>query len=338
MRMTVLTNPPTILLIGMGGTIAGLRLSPEQPGYRAGQLLINQLASQIKSKLPIQNKQIANIDSCDMCEVLLSQLGNEALLALNDSQIAGLVITHGTDTMEETALFLELVCGDLARVLGKKLVLTGAMLPADDPQADGPTNLNAAVALVEGQKTPGGVFGLMGGKTFLARDLAKRHTSRLDAFSLEQLNSGSDERQKRDTQVSEDLPIPPENQWPRVEIVSNHIGARGDMIELFKEAGVEGIVLAGTGGGTVHQSLAVGLEAFTNSGGALVRSSRVGLGSIPTKLANGRLSKAIGAGDLNPVKARIALQLALFASRQTKANALSWQEIFARIALLPESW
>jgi L-asparaginase len=119
--------------------------------------------------------------------------------------------------------------------------------------------------------------------------------------------------------------------------VTNHIGAKGDQIESYKKLGVLGIVLAGTGGGTVHQDLALSLEDFMKDGGALVRSSRVGLGVIPGQLANGRLDASIGAGDLNPPKARIALQLALFASLHAKANALSWQDIFARIEVLPNS-
>ncbi len=328
--MTDLSNTPLILLIGMGGTIAGLQVNGDGKGYLAGQVPIETLSGQIKSKLSIKNKQLSNIDSCDMTESLLTQLGQEVVQALHDPHIVGVVVTHGTDTMEETALFLELVCGHLAKTAGKKVVITGAMLPADHPRADGPENLNRAAALVEDQDGPSGIFGLMGGKVFQARSMAKRHTSSLDAFmNSEPVNLDLS------SQVSEDLPIPSIDNWPRVEIVTNHIGAKGDQIQVYKKLGVLGIVLAGTGGGTVHQDLALSLEDFMKDGGALVRSSRVGLGVIPGQLANGRLDASIGAGDLNPPKARIALQLALFASLHPKANALSWQDIFARIAILP---
>jgi L-asparaginase len=320
----------------MGGTIAGLQLKGGGQGYLAGQVPIETLSSQVKSKLSIKNNQLANIDSCDMTEALLTQLGHEVIKALQDSSFAGVLITHGTDTMEETALFLELVCGHLAKAQGKKVVITGAMLPADHPKADGPENLQRAVSLIE-DETLSGIFGVMGKKVFSARSMAKRHTSYLDAFSnhdpsLDLKNLGGIAHY-----VSEDLPIPPVDQWPRVEIIFNHIGAKGDQIEVYQKLGVMGVVLAGTGGGTVHQDLAAHLESFMKAGGALVRSSRIGLGPVPPKLANGRLNNAMGAGDLNPAKARIALQLALFASQQAKANTLSWQDIFARITVLPES-
>ena len=330
--MTDLPNKPMILLIGMGGTIAGLQVNGDGQGYLAGQVPIETLSKQIKKKLPIKNIQLSNIDSCDMTEALLSQLGQKMVEALHDPHIVGIVITHGTDTMEETALFLELVCGYLAKAVGKKVIITGAMLPADHPEADGPDNLNKAVALVEDKGAPSGVFGVMGGKVFPARNMSKRHTSSIDTFvNSEALHLDQGRQPKDSTKVSEDLPIPSIDNWPRVEIVTNHIGAKGDQIEVYKKLGVQGIVLAGTGGGTVHHDLNAGLEAFMKDGGALVRSSRVGLGKIPSQLSNGRLSASLGAGDLNPPKARIALQLALFASLDAKANALSWQDIFARI-------
>jgi L-asparaginase len=332
-NMTDLPNKPMILLIGMGGTIAGLQVNGDGQRYLAGQIPIETLSKQIKSKLSIKNNQLSNIDSCDMTEALLSQLGQEIIEALHDQHIVGVVVTHGTDTMEETALFLELVCGHLAKTAGKKVVITGAMLPADHPKADGPENLNRAVALVEDEGVPSGVFGVMGEKVFLARNMSKRHTSSIDTFvNSEALHLDQGRQPKDSTKVSEDLPIPSIDNWPRVEIVTNHIGAKGDQIAVYKKLGVQGIVLAGTGGGTVHHDLNAGLEAFMKDGGALVRSSRVGLGKIPSQLSNGRLSASMGAGDLNPPKARIALQLALFASQDAKANALSWQDIFARIA------
>ena len=334
--MTDLPNKPMILLIGMGGTIAGLQVNGDGQGYLAGQVPIETLSKQIKCKLPIKNIQLSNIDSCDMTEALLSQLGQKMVEVLHDPHIVGIVITHGTDTMEETALFLELVCGYLAKTVGKKVIITGAMLPADHPEADGPDNLNKAVALVEDKGAPSGIFGVMGGKVFQARSMAKRHTSSLEAFiSGDAVNLDLGGQAKDGSQVSEDLPIPPIDKWPRVEIITNHIGAKSDLIARYQTLGVQGIVLAGTGGGTVHHDLNAGLEAFMKDGGALVRSSRVGLGRIPSQLSNGRLSASMGAGDLNPPKARIALQLALFASLDAKANALSWQDIFARIAGLP---
>ena len=111
-----------ILLIGMGGTIAGLQVNGGGQGYLAGQVPIETLSEQIKCKLPIKNMQLSNIDSCDLSESLLSKLGTQVREALADPSILGVVITHGTDTTEETATFLEFVCGKLSRNLGKKVV------------------------------------------------------------------------------------------------------------------------------------------------------------------------------------------------------------------------
>jgi L-asparaginase len=324
------SNPPYILVIGTGGTIAGLRTDSGNGGYQAGQVAISTLLASIDSKFPIKNIQLSNIDSCDLSESLLSKLGTQVREALADPSILGVVITHGTDTMEETATFLEFVCGKLSRNLGKKVVLTGAMLPSDHPQADGPQNLTNAIEFTGEKDSRGGIWAVMGSKRRPGLALVKGHSSHTDAFFAETLpNDG--------IQVSNDLPIPPDNQWPWVEIITSHAGARPDSLNFLKKQGVQGIVLAGTGAGTVHENLAITLEQFIDAGGAVVRASRIGRGHISGTLANGRLEKALGAGYLNPVKARIALQLALFATTHSRANALSWQDYFARMVGLPDS-
>ncbi|NCX66365.1 MAG: asparaginase, partial [Burkholderiaceae bacterium] len=109
-----------------------------------------------------------------------------------------------------------------------------------------------------------------------------------------------------------------------------------ETIRFLRERGVQGIVLAGTGAGTVHENLAPALEQFMEAGGAVVRASRIGRGYVGGTLANGRLGIALGAGFLTPAKARIALQLALFATAQPGAKTLSWRDYFARIVGLSE--
>jgi L-asparaginase len=322
------SSSESVLVIGTGGTIAGLRSQSGRGGYLAGQVSISALLAEIEIKFPIKNKQLCNIDSCDLTQALLSKIGQEVIESLRDPQFLGVVITHGTDTMEETGIFLELVLGNLSRKLGKKVVLTGAMLPSDDPKADGPSNLAQAINLAANREGGGGVWLAMAGKVMPAGLVSKVHTSRLDAFE-------SDERLS--LKVSEDLPIPSENAWPWVEIVMSHSGARDDILRQMINLGVEGIVLAGTGGGTVHADLAKALEQYTAKGGALLRASRIGRGTIPNQLTNGRIPNSVGAGPLNPAKARIALQLAINASRSLTAKPLTWQEIFARIAFLPNS-
>lgn len=328
-----MSNPSAhsyILVIGTGGTIAGLTTNLGNGAYQAGQVAISTLLAQINTKFPIKNMQLSNIDSCDLSEPLLSKLGVQVRSGLSDPEVLGIVITHGTDTMEETATFLEFACGGSSRNLGKKVVLTGAMLPSDHPQADGPGNLSDAIEFAaEVGEEQGGIWAVMGSKPIPGLALVKGHSSRLDAFFEETLPNDW-------IQVSSDLPIPPDNQWPWVEIITSHSGARPETIKFLEDHGVQGIVLAGTGAGTVHEKLATPLEHFIEAGGAVVRASRIGRGYIGGTLPNGRLVKALSAGYLNPAKARIALQLALFAATQSGANPLSWQDYFARMVGLSE--
>lgn len=272
--------------------------------------------------------QLSNIDSCDLSEHLLSKLGVQVRMGLADPEVIGIVIAHGTDTMEETATFLEFVSGGSARHCCKKVVLTGAMLPSDHCEADGPQNLSNAIEFAGKEDGRGGIWAVMGSKPIPGLALVKGHSSHIDAFFEETLPPDW-------IQVSNDLPIPPDNQWPWVEIITSHSGARPDTIRSLEGLGVQGIVLAGTGAGTVHENLAPALERFMEAGGAVVRASRIGRGYIGGSLANGRLAKALSAGYLNPAKARIALQLALFASTQSSSNSLSWQDYFARMVGLP---
>ncbi len=322
--------PSYILVIGTGGTIAGLRTDSGNGGYQAGQVPISTLLTQINSKFPLKNMQLSNIDSCDLSEPLLSKLGAQVRSGLSDPEVLGIVITHGTDTMEETATFLEFACGGSSRNLGKKVVLTGAMLPSDHPQADGPQNLSNAIEFAGKRDGQSGIWAVMGSKPIPGLALVKGHCSQTNAFFGETLPNDW-------VQVSNDLPVPPDNQWPWVEIITSHSGARPETITFLENHGVRGIVLAGTGSGTVHEQLAIPLERFIGAGGAVVRASRIGKGHIDGTLANGRLANALAGGSLNPAKARIALQLALFAAAQSGANALSWRDYFARMVGLSRS-
>ena len=138
---------PHILVLGMGGTIAGLAASPaDNPmQYEAGQVEVASLLAHIQSAVPdgiqLVSKQIANINSRNLSESLMTVLGEAVRQALDNTMVKGIVVTHGTDTMEETGVFLQITCGKHAQNLGKRVILTGAMLPANAPKADGPSNL-----------------------------------------------------------------------------------------------------------------------------------------------------------------------------------------------------
>ncbi len=342
-------NIPHILALGVGGTIAGLALSPENPGeYQAGQLDVQTLLEQIKEGISpsvrLFAKQLVNIDSRDMSEELLTQIGNAVKESLVNPLVKGVVITHGTDTIEETGLFLSSVCGKLAQNLGKRVVLTGAMLPANAPMPDGPQNLLDAIrwSSTALENCPGGVFAVFAGKVCLARDLAKRHTTALNAPLMDSQTSPiglinpSWLSGVKATQAAlgEDLPIP-QGAWPWVEIATSHAGCNKQAIEVLIKSGLHGLVLAGTGLGGVHQSWVGPLQEAQKAGIALVRASRAGAGAV----VDGKdVLICELAGSLTAPKARIALQLALNVANEgsDKSKSLTWQDFFARIAVLPE--
>ena len=343
---------PYILVLGMGGTIAGLASTPEKPlEYAAGQVDVESLVSHIKSAIPfgvnLVSQQLANINSRNLSEPLLSSLGESVYASLEDPAILGIVVTHGTDTIEETGIFLQLTCGRHANRLGKRVILTGAMLPSNAPGTDGPSNLLDAVkwAATPLDNCPGGIYAVMDGRACLAMDLAKRHATALNAplqaspsSSAGLINpswlSGVKAVQAAWT---EDLPIPKDGEWPWVEILTSHGGARPETVSLWVDSQVKGLVLAGSGMGGIHDAWQAPLTQAVSKGIALVRTTRTGAGitypDIPEKDPLGYLA----AGSLTAPRARIALQLALNAENQAKmmGKPLTWQDFFARIAVLP---
>ncbi|BDT74788.1 asparaginase [Polynucleobacter sp. KF022] len=348
-----LETSPYILVLGMGGTIAGLAPHPtEKPmEYEAGQVEITSLLAQIQSAVPegvkLVSRQLANINSRNLTEALLTQLGNAVQESLADALVKGIVVTHGTDTIEETGVFLQLTCGKNAQNLGKRVILTGAMLPANAPKADGPSNLLDAIrwASTPIDNCPGGIYAVMDGRGCLAMDLAKRHGSALNApiqgspsSSVGLINPSwlSGVKAVQALWV-EDLPIPKENEWPWVEILTSHAGARAETITQWLSSKVKGLVLAGTGMGGFHDAWRDSLVAAVKHGIALVRTTRTGAGETVPNLPEKDISGCLASGSLSAPRARIALQLALNAEKHAQAagKSLTWQDFFARIAVLP---
>ena len=351
-----LINPertPHILVLGMGGTIAGLASLPEKPlEYEAGQVAVESLLSHIQSAIPdgvtLVSRQIANINSRNLTEPLLTLLGEAVREALADALVKGIVVTHGTDTIEETGIFLQLTCGKYAQNLGKRIILTGAMLPANAPKADGPSNLLDALrwASTPIDNCPGGVYAVMDGRGCLAMDLAKRHGSALNAPI--QTSPSSSVGLINPTWLSgvkavqalwnEDLPIPKENEWPWVEILTSHAGSRSETINHWLSSKVKGLILAGPGMGGFHDAWKDSLVAAVKHGIALVRTTRTGAGETLPNLPEKDIAGCLASGSLTAPRARIALQLALNAAKQANlvGKPLTWQDFFARIADLPE--
>jgi L-asparaginase len=346
-------NTPHILVLGMGGTIAGLAPNPlDKPmQYEAGQVEVASLLARIQSAIPegveLVSKQVANINSRNLTESLMTILGETVRQALDNTMVKGIVVTHGTDTIEETGIFLQLICGKHAQNLGKRVILTGAMLPANAIKPDGPSNLLDALrwASISIDNLPGGIYAVMDSRGCLAMDLAKRHGSALNAplqtsptSSVSLINpswlSGVKAVQALWT---EDLPIPKENEWPWVEILTSHAGARSETITLWLSSKVKGLVLAGPGMGGFHDAWKDALVAAVKHGIALVRTTRTGAGETLPNLPEKDLTGCLASGSLSAPRARIALQLSLNAEKQAQSagKSLTWQDFFARIAVLP---
>jgi L-asparaginase len=343
-----------VLVIGMGGTIAGLAQDPKNPSaYRSGQVALESLIPSAQSSTgvaqgEIRTAQLANIDSRDLTESHLTQLGLAVRAALDNPDVLGIVVTHGTDTIEETGLFLGAVCSKQAERLGKRVILTGAMLPSNHPQADGPLNLQAALhwAQMDLETCPAGVFGIFAGRACLARDLAKRHTSELNAplrdspsSPVHLINPSWLSRIRRiQADSGPDMAIPSEDAWPWVEILTSHAGARPETVLHWLGQPIRGLVIAGTGMGGVHAVWLKPLHVLAEMGVAIAKASRVGGGHVHLHLPETDPAGWVAAGNLSSPKARIALQLALYAAIEAKqgGKSMTWQDFFARIAVLPE--
>jgi L-asparaginase len=296
----------------------------------------------------IRTQQLGNIDSRDLSEPLLTQLGLAVRAALDNPEVLGVLVTHGTDTIEETGLFLDAVCSKQAVQLGKRVILTGAMLPSNHPQADGPINLQAGLrwAQIDLETCPAGIFGIFAGRVCLARDLAKRHTSDLNAPLRDSLSSPGhlinpswlSRIRLIQADSSPDVAIPPENGWPWVEILTSHAGARPETVLHWLGQPIRGLVIAGTGMGGVHTAWHQPLHALAEMGVAIAKASRVGAGHVHLHLPEADPANWVAAGSLSAPKTRIALQLALYAAFDAKqgGKSMTWQDFFARIAVLPE--
>ena len=336
-----------ILVLGMGGTISGVSENAHNPlQYQAGKVSVKSLLEIVGldslGGSMVVSRQVANIDSQNLTDEHLTELGQLVIQSLDDPLLKGIVITHGTDTIEEVGIFLHLTCGNKARNASKRIVLTGAMLPSNALLSDGPQNLADALKWVSSEldEYPGGVYGVFAGKVCLGRDLSKRHATDLDAplqaahcSSIKALDPSWLSMLKSPQISSEiDLPIPESGAWPWVEILTSHAGARSETLQTWLSSGVQGLVIAGTGLGGFHSAWLPGVRIAANQGIALVRSSRTGAGLVSKNTPEKEIDGMVPSGKLSAPKARIALQLAFYATRRTNGEGISrtWQDVFVK--------
>jgi L-asparaginase len=337
-----------IIVLGTGGTIAGKSASAtDNVGYVASQVGVAQLLAAIPSLVGAEAheqeravyagcelicEQVAQVDSKDMNVEIWQRLYARCVHWLSQPQVQGIVITHGTDTLEETAFFLHSVLET-----NKPVVLTCAMRPSTAVAPDGPQNLLDALAVAACDPSIGGVAGVVvvcASTIHSALDVQKVHNYRLDAFSsgdagvlgyvregklvvyrknesfstLSRINIACEAIKSIANMLSNVSTL------PRVEIVINHSGATGAMVEALlaqKQSAasteLRGIVVAATGNGTISKELEIALQKADSAGVTVWRSTRCAFGTLVGK-ADAQFGDS---GGLSPVKARIALMLQL---------------------------
>lgn len=308
-----------IAILGTGGTIAGFIDSTiATTGYMVGAIDIDVLIKavpQIRDLADISWEQIANIDSSNMCDEIWLRLAKK-IAKLFAEGIDGVVITHGTDTMEETAYFLNLTIKS-----DKPVVLVGAMRPSTAISADGPKNLYNAVALVANKEAKNkGVMVAINDKILSARGVVKTHSLNVDAFSspdfgdLGYIVDGKVFFYNNVTKAhTKNAPfdVSKLTSLPKVDILYSYSNdGSGVAAKALFEHGTKGIVVAGSGAGSIHKNQKDVLKELLKKGLKVVVSSRVVAGCVAVSDSDEKLG-FISAEDLNPQKARVLLMLAL---------------------------
>jgi len=313
-----------VKILATGGTIAGISRTPSQSEYCAGQMKIQDMIDAVpdlKELATISGEQIANVGSQDMSFDILIRLTCRINDLMKQDDIHGIVVTHGTDTMEETAFFLNLAVNS-----PKPVVLTGAMRPANAISADGPLNLYNAVAVAaDPDARERGVLVVMNDRIHGAHSLTKTNTTSVETF-LSPVNGlvGTVNYGKiayfrfpfrRHTYLSEfssRFCQPPHPLLPRVDIVYACIDMPPDLIDFSLNAGARGIVIAGDGNGNMNQATVENAARKAAQGISIVRSSRVPTGTVSRNVEmNDDALGFIVSDELNPAKARILLMLGL---------------------------
>ncbi len=314
---------PCIALIATGGTISGRAGSAlDNVGYRAGELGIDDLLQglPLPPGLAVHGEQLAQLDSKDMDFATWQALAQRVAEHLAQPAVQGVVITHGTDTLEETAWLLQRVLAP-----AKPVVLTGAMRPASSLQADGPQNLADAL-VVAASPEAAGVVAVLAGRVRAAAGLRKAHSWRLDAFDngdagplacIEQGRLRSFGAWPRGEALGLPCLAAAPADWPWVEIVGSQAAARPEAIDALVAAGVRGLVVAGTGNGTLHQALLPALARAQATGVALRIVTRCGGGPVVA----GPDHRWPVLAALGAPQARVDLVLELLADRAQNATS-----------------
>ena len=315
---------PRVVILATGGTIAGSAASMTQAGYTSGRVTVEAMIGAVPAMTEVARvygEQVANVGSQDITFAIMINLANRINVLLRTNEVDGVVVTHGTDTMEETAHFLNLT------VKSKKpVVLTGAMRPATAVSADGPLNLYNAVAVAADPDAAGrGTLVVMNDRIHGAHSLTKTNTTSVETFLspinglIGTVNYGTAayfRRPFRKHTHKSQFTVNGVATLPRVDIIYACADMPADLIDGSMEKGAKGIVVAGDGNGNMNAATIERAAREAKRGVVIVRSSRVPTGKVGrnVEIDDDRLG-FIASDELNPAKARILLMLALLKKR-----------------------
>jgi L-asparaginase len=321
------TKKPRVFIVATGGTIAGASGAATDAGYTSGAVGIDQLVAavpQMKEIVTVSGEQIASIGSQDMNDEVWLKLGKRVNEILAMPDVAGVAITHGTDTMEETSYFLHLVVKS-----DKPVVLTGSMRPSTAMSADGPLNIYNAVAIAADPGAVGrGVLVTVDDDIHSAHDIVKLHTTDVGTMRSGEAGLVGATLFGKNTWYrspsglhgkTSDLSIDGVNALPRVDIIYAHANMSPDIITSAVANGAKGLVIAGVGDGNLTAPALEAAKAAIAKGVVVVRSSRTNGGIIRRNIeVNDDQLGTVASMELNPAKARVLLQLVLLKTNDAK--------------------
>jgi L-asparaginase len=313
-----------VVVLATGGTIAGAAATGTQSGYTSGKVTVDQMLDSvpgIKDLANLKGEQISNVGSQDMSFDIMLKLAKRINELLAGPDVDGVVVTHGTDTMEETAFFLNLVVKT-----EKPVVLVGSMRPSTAVSADGPLNLYDAVAVAADPNSRGrGVLVVMNDWIHGAHSLTKTSTTAIQTFmsplrglvgvSAYGKNDFYNSPTWKHTSTSE-FDVANVTALPRVDILFACVDMAPDLIDASVANGAKGIVIAGVGNGNMNKASLEAAARAAKKGVVVVRSSRVVTGTVGRNVeVNDDEMSFVASDELNPQKARILLTLALLKPR-----------------------
>ena len=321
------TQKPKVVIVATGGTIAGSATSQTSAGYQSGAVgvdILIEAVPQMKEFADVSGEQIASIGSQDMNDEVWLKLGKRVNEILLKRDVAGVVITHGTDTMEETSYFLNLVVKS-----DKPVVLTGSMRPSTAMSADGPLNIYNAVAIAADPTAKGrGVLVTVDDDIHSGHDIVKTHTTDVGTMASGEAGLigatlfGKNTWYRTPAAVhtkKSEFSIDGVTTLPRVDIIYAHANMSPDLITSAVQNGARGIVMAGVGDGNFTAPTQDAIKAAIAKGAVVVRSSRVNGGIIRRNIeVNDDKLGTVASMELNPAKARVLLQLALLKTQDSQ--------------------